>query len=192
MWRTKRKVSARTPKWKTKRTVVSLSRKKPRRYQRGAYELKARDDLDTMRILAAQGYEPANTASFHAQQYAEKMIKDTFSLFDLPVPLEHNITVLLTILNEDAHVEIPEDIMFYAATIESIYLSARYPDEETGEVVQISPESAENACNYSLLISDWIYEIRNDIDEGLTSRRRPRDTCPSGCRTRRCRHRPCR
>lgn len=127
-------------------------------YNSGLFYRRAIDDLRTLELLVANDFEPPNTVCFHSQQYIEKLVKEKMAQKKIPVPKNHNITVLLNILHEDTGVFVPDDITFAAATLESLYLISRYPDDD-GETIDLTVEAAEQAYEYAMIIADWLETI---------------------------------
>ena len=138
-----------------RKSRLSSPSKKARKFSPGLFRRRALDDYHTLQLLASNGFEPANTVCFHAQQYAEKMVKEKMTQLNIPVPKFHSITVLLNILNEDGGIVAPADIVFAAGNLESIYITSRYPDDD-GQIVELSPETAENAYDYAISIVNWL------------------------------------
>jgi len=122
------------------------------KYKIGQYRRFAEDDFKQLEINMGEGFAPYQSTCVHAQQYAEKMLKEKQVEFGMDPRFEHN---LVTILNELSVNGLPitEDIYSKASILSNYYMTARYPgykDLEFGE------ETAAEAYQYSLDIVGYI------------------------------------
>jgi len=115
-----------------------------------------------MEFNASNGFQPAMSTCMHAQQYAEKMIKEKYvELFDSEPDRTHNLKILIgQILPEDYKVD--ADIILKAGMLSSYYMASRYPDY--GGTEEITEETAEEAYRWSLEIVGLIDRIHRDAD----------------------------
>ena len=115
-----------------------------------------------MEFNASNGFQPAMSTCMHAQQYAEKMIKEKYvELFDSEPDRTHNLKILIgQILPEDYKVD--ADIILKAGMLSSYYMASRYPDY--GGTKEITEEAAEEAYRWSLEIVGFIDRIHRDAD----------------------------
>jgi HEPN domain-containing protein len=115
-----------------------------------------------MEFNASNGFQPAMSTCMHAQQYAEKMIKEKYvELFDSEPDRTHNLKILIgQILPEDYKVD--ADIILKAGMLSSYYMASRYPDY--GGTKEITEETAEEAYRWSLEIVGLIDRIHRDAD----------------------------
>ena len=120
----------------------------------------AEEDLEQMEYNAKDGFRLARSTCMHAQQYAEKMIKDRIVQIDSDEPPKtHDLVVLLRIL-KPSDGEIDEDILHKASILTYYYMGSRYPDFDIKE--EMTEEAAEEAYRWSLEIVDYISRIVKD------------------------------
>lgn len=82
-------------------------------------------DLKTIqRTLDDEGL--THMVAFHAQQSVEKCLKALLELQDRPVPKEHSIIRLYSLVAEVLDMELPHDLL---TDLDDLYISARYPGE---------------------------------------------------------------
>ena len=135
------------------------------KYDKGAFAAYAKADLEQMECNAKNGFFPALSTCMHAQQYAEKMLKEKLVEFGNDPRFEHN---LVTILNELETIGIPmtEDIYAKASILSNYYMAARYPgyrDFEFGE------ETAEEAYCFALDVVSYADGFYIDEDGNIRS-----------------------
>ena len=116
------------------------------RPESSGYVDKAKSDLMTMEILRLHKNYPKDSLCFHAQQYAEKIIKAKLAEMGIRPPKVHNLVVLL-----EAFPDSPEILQAVgiAGMLESYAVDVRYP--EMG-IDRISEEDAEIAYESALEI----------------------------------------
>ncbi len=120
----------------------------------------AEEDLEQMEYNAKDGFRLARSTCMHAQQYAEKMIKDRIVQIDSDEPPKtHDLVVLLRIL-KPSDGEIDEDILHKASILTYYYMGSRYPDFDVKE--EMTEDAAEEAYRWSLEIVDYISRIIKD------------------------------
>ena len=130
--------------------------------EKGSFLEFAKADLDQMEFNAINGFQPALSTCMHAQQYAEKMIKEKHvELFGTEPERTHNLKTLIGhILPEDC--EIDADLILKAGMLSSYYMASRYPDY--GGTEEITEETAEEAYRCSVEIVEFIDKIRKDAE----------------------------
>jgi HEPN domain-containing protein len=107
---------------------------------------KAMSDLMTMDILRSHEDYPKDSLCFHAQQYAEKMVKAKLIEMDIHPPKTHNIVLLLQNFPDSPDILRATEI----AEILGLYIvDTRYPGMG---VSNISEEDAELAYEYAIEI----------------------------------------
>ena len=134
------------------------------KYDKGAFAAYAKADLEQMECNAKNGFFPALSTCMHAQQYAEKMLKEKIvELFGTEPEKTHNLKTLLgTILPSDY--EVDPDLVLKASILSNYYMASRYPD--FGGLDDITEDTAESAYQWSKEIVDFIDKIYKD-DDGL-------------------------
>ena len=116
------------------------------RSEASGYLNKAKSDLITMDILRSHIDYPVDSLCFHAQQYAEKMIKAKLSEMGIRPPKVHNLVVLLEDFPDSPEILRAVEI---AGMLESYAVDIRYPDIG---IDRISVEDAEIAYESALEI----------------------------------------
>ena len=127
------------------------------KHKPGDYLSFALNDLEQMDINRLQGFKPLVSTCYHAQQYAEKMMKEGLVRLKINPPQTHDLTALLKLFPENS---IPEDIFLYASVLNPYMVTARYPT--TVRPSDFSTELAEEAYDFAILIGKWIFSM---IDE---------------------------
>jgi len=110
------------------------------------YIEKAMSDLATMDILRSHKDYPKDSLCFHAQQYAEKMIKARLAEMGIRLSKTHNLVLLLGDFPASPEIMRATDI---AGMLESYAVDVRYPEMGPGD---ISEEEAETAYEEALEI----------------------------------------
>ena len=110
------------------------------------YIEKAMSDLATMDILRSHDDYPKGSFCFHAQQYAEKMIKAKLAEMGIRPPKVHNLVLLLEAFPDSPDILRAVEI---AGVLESYAVDIRYPEMGIG---RISEEDAELAYASTLEI----------------------------------------
>ena len=124
----------------------------PMRYKVGDFRSFAEEDLAQLKLNRQFGFELGKSSCVHAQQYAEKMIKEkTVELGEDP-RFDHNLVTLLNVLSEIG-MEISEDLYLKSSVLTSYYIAARYPGSTE---VEFNPETAEEAYSYALEIGEYM------------------------------------
>lgn len=123
------------------------------RPNKGAYRRDAEEDLEQLLYNKKDGFRLAKSSCVHAQQYAEKMIKDKIVDFDVDPQKIHDLVTLLFKLSDISSTKIDDDILFLAGSLSRFYISLRYPCPEP---ITASPEDAENAFEWAIEIVDWV------------------------------------
>ena len=103
-------------------------------------------DLATMDILRSHDDYPKDSFCFHAQQYAEKMIKAKLAEMGIRPPKVHNLVLLLEAFPDSPDILRAVEI---AGVLESYAVDIRYPEMGIGK---ISEEDAEVAYASALEI----------------------------------------
>jgi len=116
------------------------------RPEKSGYIEKAKSDLATMDILRSHDDYPKDSLCFHAQQYAEKMIKAKLAEMGFRPPKVHNLVVLLEDFPDSPEILRAVEI---AGILESYAVDVRYPEMK---VDRISAEDAEIAYESALEI----------------------------------------
>lgn len=112
----------------------------------------AKIDLGASSILLHEG--SYTTASFHAQQATEKLLKAYLRHKDRRVPKTHKLITLLVIVEKAGLKEIdPKDIAF----LDKFYTPTRYPDAYYGSLPRGLPTRKE--AEKALEIAEEIFEI---------------------------------
>jgi len=103
--------------------------------------LKARHDIESSRLLLASDPQILDTAVYHCQQAAEKVLKAYLTLHDVPFMKTHDLTVLVEqCMDKDASFDALMDI----SELLTPYATAfRYP----GDVLEPAPVDAEEALD---------------------------------------------
>lgn len=122
----------------------------------------ANEDLNALEDLRYFDFRSANIACFHAQQYAEKMIKARRLELDMPVERSHNLLYLLEDFESTEEIEKARD---YCKTLGQYEARARYPIE--GATI-FTPEDAEEAYNMALEIPYLIGLYQKGSEEKIT------------------------
>ncbi|MCL2142745.1 MAG: HEPN domain-containing protein [Methanomassiliicoccaceae archaeon] len=110
------------------------------------YADKAMSDLMTMDILRSHKDYPKDSLCFHAQQYAEKMIKAKLAEMGATPPKVHNLLTLLEAFPDSPDILRAVEI---AGILESYAVDVRYPEMDKDK---ISEEEAEIAYESALEI----------------------------------------
>ena len=92
------------------------------------------------------GFRTANSACFHAQQYAEKMIKARLIMMGFQIMRTHNLVFLLEDFGDSPQIAKARE---YCQVLNRYEARTRYPVEGT---MNCSPEEAEEACEMALEI----------------------------------------
>ncbi len=102
---------------------------------------KARNDWAAVEILLASGRAPAETVCFHAQQYAEKLLKAVLTHEEIEVPRTHDLRRLIQLAAPSAPglAVFTEDVDVLTA----YGVQTRYP----GDWYQIEPDEMDKAVN---------------------------------------------
>jgi HEPN domain-containing protein len=116
------------------------------RSETSGYIDKAMSDLMTMDILRSHENYPKDSLCFHAQQYAEKMIKAKLAEMGLRPPKIHNMVVLLEAFPDSLEILRAVEI---AGMLESYAVDVRYPEMR---IDKISEEDADIAYESALEI----------------------------------------
>ena len=116
------------------------------RPEASGYIDKAMSDLLTMDILRSHEHYPADSLCFHAQQYAEKMIKAKLAEMGIRPPKIHDLVVLLEDFSDSPDILRAVEL---AGLLESYAVEVRYPEMGMGK---ISAEEAEIAYESALEI----------------------------------------
>ncbi len=116
--------------------------------RRNSFYPYAQEDLSQIEQNRAFGYRPYGSTAVHAQQYAEKMLKDAIQSFDGFPPKTHNINMLMEEL-ELHGIPLDQELYDKGTFLSNLYFDARYPDKGLSD---IGEDTAELACEYSLEI----------------------------------------
>lgn len=122
----------------------------------------ANEDLNALEDLKYFDFRSANIACFHAQQYAEKMIKARRLELDMPVERSHNLLYLLEDFEASEGIDKARD---YCRTLSQYEARTRYPIE--GATI-FTPEDAEEAYDMAVKIPYLIGLYQEDSEENLT------------------------
>ena len=134
----------------------------------GSFRDFARADLEQMEYNAKNGFQPALSTCMHAQQYAEKMLKEKYvELFGREPQRTHNLKTLLGYILPNDY-DIDEDIIMKAGILSNYYMASRYPD--FGGADEIDEEAAEEAYMWSLEIVEFIGAIGKDNEGDIVTR----------------------
>ena len=106
----------------------------------------AKEDALVMEESGHFGYRVANSACFHAQKYAEKMIKARLIIMGLKVERTHNLLLLLEDFDDSPQIEKARE---YCQVLNRYEARSRYPVEG---IMDCGPEEAEEACEMALEI----------------------------------------
>lgn len=121
----------------------------------------AMEDLSQIEQNKAYGYKPYGSTAVHAEQYAEKMLKDAIQAFGQYPPRTHNINVLMEEL-EIQGIPIDQELYNKGAFLSNLYFSVRYP--QSG-MATVGEDTAELAYCYALEIVGYYDSFYLD-DEG--------------------------
>ena len=110
----------------------------------------AEEDLCIMEDSRYFDFKSANAVCFHAQQYAEKMIKAKIALMGIEPPRSHDLSDLLDLLEDSPSLLRARDCCEILSQYE---VSTRYPNEIFR---YFSPEEAEEAYYLALEIPNLI------------------------------------
>jgi len=124
--------------------------------------LKARHDIESSRLLLASDPQILDTAVYHCQQAAEKVLKAYLTLHDTPFTKTHDLTVLVEqCMDKDASFDALMDI----AEVLTPYATAfRYP----GDVLEPDPLDAGEALDLAEKVFGFVLEkLPNVIQGGL-------------------------
>ena len=129
----------------------------------------AEEDKLVMEESRHFGFRTANSACFHAQQYAEKMIKARLIIMGFQIVRTHNLIFLLEDFGNSPRIEKARE---YCQVLNRYEARTRYPVEGK---MDCSPEEAEEACEMALEIPYLIglyEEERADRQMKSASRKR--------------------
>ena|SRR3990167_253470 len=112
---------------------------------------RASEDLDVVALLLRE-QGSANTACFHAQQAAEKLLKGFLAHHERHVRKVHDLKVLLTACAEIDHSceQLRDDVAY----LSKFYIEARYPSD----ISEFSLEEAKKAHEAASRIREFIHE----------------------------------
>lgn len=122
----------------------------------------ANEDLRVMEESKYFGFKSANSACFHAQQYAEKMIKARLIELGLEIERTHNLLFLLDDLPDTPKLERARE---YCTILTGYEARTRYP---VYGLVRFSPEDAEEAYEMALQIP-YLIGLLEQPDESSTN-----------------------
>ncbi|MCL2148214.1 MAG: HEPN domain-containing protein [Methanomassiliicoccaceae archaeon] len=116
------------------------------RHEASSYVDKAKSDLMTMDILRSYEEYPKDSLCFHAQQYAEKMIKAKLADMGIPPSKTHDLVLLLEAFPDSPEIQRAIEI---ASELGAYAVDVRYPGVKA---VRISEEEAEIAYESAIEI----------------------------------------
>lgn len=121
----------------------------------GEFIRAAEADLISMEESRYFGFKSANSACYHAQQYAEKIIKARLIQLGYKNERTHNLVHLIEKIESTPDVELAKE---YCLILTGYEVRSRYPDDEYRV---FSPEEAELAYEMALKIPYLIgiYEL---------------------------------
>ena len=128
--------------------------------KRNSFYSYALEDLSQIEQNRAFGYRPYGSTAVHAQQYAEKMLKDAIQSFDGFPPKTHNINMLMEEL-ELHGIPLDQELYDKGTFLSNLYFDSRYPDKGLSN---IDEDTAELACEYSLEIVGYYDSFYLDED----------------------------
>ena len=123
----------------------------------------AEDDLRVMEESRYFGFKSANSACFHAQQYAEKMIKARLIQLGFKIERTHNLTFLLESFDDTPDIE---RARMYCEILTRYEAKARYPMDG---LARFSPEEAEEAYEMAKEIP-YLIGLFDASDRTISSR----------------------
>ncbi len=113
---------------------------------------RADDDMVAMQRLAPYGYSPYNVVCYHAQQYAEKVVKAKILELGGDFEFVHDIVVLLSDFEKTPEIT---QARTYAQVFNRYAVTSRYPAVtpfEAGEA--LAEEAYEMAVKFPALLAD--------------------------------------
>lgn len=121
----------------------------------------AEADFNSMEESRYFGYRSANSACYHAQQYAEKMIKARMIQLGHKTERSHNLVYLMRVFESSPQIDRALEHCLILTRYEA---QARYPDDVYTEY---TPEDAEIACEMALEIPYLIgiYDSPRELSE---------------------------
>lgn len=102
---------------------------------------RAEDDLTTIQRLIPYGYAPYNVVCYHAQQYAEKVVKAKILELGGDFAYVHDIVVLLS---EFKKTNLITQARKYAQILNRYAIISRYPTDILFEADEVTAEEAYN------------------------------------------------
>jgi HEPN domain-containing protein len=100
---------------------------------------RADDDLVAMERLAAYGYTPPNVVCYHAQQYAEKIVKARILQLGADFDYVHDIVVLLSSFEKTPNIL---QARRYAQILNRYAIVSRYPTDAGFDADEVMAEEA--------------------------------------------------
>lgn len=121
----------------------------------------AEADFNSMEESRYFGYRTANPACYHAQQYAEKMIKARMIQLGYKTERSHNLVHLMRVFESSPQID---RAIEYCLILTQYEAQSRYPDDV---YMEYSPEDAEIACEMALEIPYLIgiYDSPRELSE---------------------------
>lgn len=110
----------------------------------GCWLKRAEDDLVTMERLATYGYSPPNVVCYHAQQYAEKIVKARLLQLGADFDYVHDIVVLLSSFERTPNIL---QARKYAQILNRYAIISRYPTDSGFDADEIMAEEAYNMAS---------------------------------------------
>lgn len=121
-------------------------------------EFRSKAEIDLRQILRNEpyGYDPYESTCVHAQQYAEKMLKEALVILGRDPNFIHSLETLVGEVSDASGIDAPSDIVMYASTLDQYYINVRYPSRTS---VYVDAEVAEEAFLYAKAIVEWSESI---------------------------------
>lgn len=129
----------------------------------------ANEDLSALEQFRYFDFTSANSACFHAQQYAEKMIKARLLQMNISLIRSHDLLMLLDYFDDSDEIERAKE---YCTVLAEYEAKTRYPYDG---VNSFTPEDAEHAYELAIEIPYLIgiYEKpKTDSEEPVASQNR--------------------
>ena len=137
-----------------------------RRFKKHPYRRFISFEKNQIDINSGKGYKNFAATCYHAEQYAEKVIKDRLWLFRDGFFKTHRISFLVKDLASCYY--IPSDdrdflkILDKCYSLENLYMRSRYPSTVDSKNQVFSRKVAAKAVKDANDIVEWVHSLKND------------------------------